>query len=255
MAQRTDNESLSTTQTSLQIIESLMELDGARVTELADEIDRPASTVHNHLCTLVNEGYVVKDADFYYLSLRFLQLGYYVENRKREYQLASQYVDKLNEQTGLRSLFAVEEHGRVVIMHTRSGDHASWKHEERGNRLYLHNTAVGKAILAEFDRDRVEECLDRWDMPEMTDQTIGDREALFDELETVKERGYAFNRQENIEGLLAVATAVKDSVGNVVGAFSVSGAAEGIHEERFQNELPDVLLSVSNEYELDLSLS
>ncbi|MFB6188312.1 MAG: IclR family transcriptional regulator [Halapricum sp.] len=255
MAQQTSNDSLSTTQTSLRIIETLRDLDGARVTEISNVLDRPASTIHNHLSTLLNEGYVVKEADFYYLSLRFLNLGYYTERRKEEYQLASEYVDKLNEKTGLRSLFSVEEHGRAVILHTRRGEHSPWQHENRGNQLYLHNTAVGKAIMAEFPENKIQAALDRWGMPAETDQTIQDRETLFEQIEEVRENGYAFNRQENIEGMRAVATAVTDSVGNVVGAFSVSGAAEGIHQNRFENELPEVLLAIANEYELDLSLS
>lgn len=252
---QTNTDSLTTTKTSLEIIEALMELDGARVTEIADRLDRPPSTVHTHLCTLMNEGYVIKNADIYHLSLRFLKLGHYVQGRKREYTLASEYVDKLNEQTGLRSLFAVEEHGRAVILHARSGDHAEWEHERRGNRLYLHNTAVGKAILAEFPPERVEEVLDRWGMAGMTDETIRDRETLFEELADVRERGYAFNRGENIEGLHAVATAVTDSVGSVVGAFSVSGASKALHDEEFEDEIPDVLLGIANEFELDIVLS
>lgn len=255
MTSKTATDSLETTKTSLEIIEALRDLDGARVTEIADRLDRPPSTIHNHLCTLMNEEYVIKNADFYYLSLRFLKLGHYVQGRKREYRLASEYLDKLNEQTGLRSLFVVEEHGRAVILHTRSGSHAEWQHERRGNRLYLHNTAVGKAILAEFPDERVEEVLEEWGLPAKTDKTVQDRADLYAELEDVRERGYAFNRGENIEGLHAVATAVTDSVGSVVGAFSVSGASKALQDDQFEQELPEVLLGIANEFELDIVLS
>src|SRR6056297_3296879 len=66
------------TKTSLEVMETLRELDGARVTELAEALDLSPSTVHAHLSTLVSADYVVKSGDIYHLSLQFLGLADYV---------------------------------------------------------------------------------------------------------------------------------------------------------------------------------
>ena len=245
---------LKTSTLSFRVIELLEELEGARVTEVAEELDIPPSTAHSHLATLEELGYVIKEGDFYHPSLEFLRHGNYVRNRKEEYRIAEMYTDKLHERTDCRSIFVVEEHGRGVFLHTASGERPEWRHEELGNKLYLHNTAVGKAILAEMPDRRVDEILERWGLPEQTDRTITDREELMDELDAVRERGYAFNRGENITDMWAVGVAVTGRDGQVVGAFSASGAAKTMQGDWFTDELPESVLGIANEFELDLSL-
>jgi DNA-binding transcriptional ArsR family regulator len=61
------------------IINYLQEADGARVSEIASDLEMPPSTVHVHLNTLKNSGVVVQEGDIYYLSLRFLRHGNYVQ--------------------------------------------------------------------------------------------------------------------------------------------------------------------------------
>lgn len=249
-----EGRTLKTSTLSFRVVEVLERLEGARVTEVAEELEIPPSTAHNHLATLEELGYVVKEGDFYHPSLEFLRLGHYVRNRKEEYRIAELYTQKLNDRTDCRSIFVVEEHGRGVFLHTASGDRPEWRHEDLGNKLYLHSTAVGKAMLAELPPRRVDEIVDRWGLPEQTDNTITDREELEAELEEVRDLGYAFNRGENISKMWAVGVAVTGRDGQVVGAFSVSGAAETMRGEWFENELPETVLGVANEFELDLSL-
>jgi DNA-binding IclR family transcriptional regulator len=52
MGRDTGSKQLQTTATSIDVLELLAELDGARVTELAERMDRPKSTIHGHLATL-----------------------------------------------------------------------------------------------------------------------------------------------------------------------------------------------------------
>lgn len=51
-----------------------------------------------------------------------------------------------------------------------------------GHRVHLHNTALGKAILAHYPRERLEAILDRHGMPQTSEETIIDRGGLFEEL-------------------------------------------------------------------------
>jgi DNA-binding IclR family transcriptional regulator len=65
----------------------------------------------------------------------------------------------------------------------------------------MHLTSAGKAILAHYPRERVEEIIDHRGLDSATPNSITEREALFKELEDIRERGFSFNNQENIEGL------------------------------------------------------
>ncbi|MFB6201045.1 MAG: IclR family transcriptional regulator [Halorhabdus sp.] len=246
---------LETTGTSLKVLRALKELDGATISEVADHLDRPKSTVLNHLVTLAEARYAVEEEGEYYPALGLLDFGEYVRHRKPGYDLAEQYTEQLTEETGLRSIFVVEEHGRGVFLHTKPGEHSDFRHERLGNVLYLHDTAVGKALLAELPAERVERILDRWGLPAETDNTITDRETLLEELDAVRERGYALNYGENIEGLNAVGVAVSDEDDGLLGAFSVSGAKRQLSGTRLEEAVPQKLLGVANEFELELSLS
>lgn len=102
---------VKTTQRSLDIIETLREMDGARLTELADRLELPNSTVHNHLSTLMERDYVLKDGDVYRVSLRFLDLGEYARNRRKVYELAKPEIGELADETGEVANLLVEENG------------------------------------------------------------------------------------------------------------------------------------------------
>ncbi|WP_435335826.1 IclR family transcriptional regulator [Haloarchaeobius sp. TZWWS8] len=246
---------LQTTQTSLEVIEKLREMDGGRVTEIAEEMGIAPSTTHAHLTTLKDNEYVVKSGDVYNLSLKFLSLGNYVGTRKEAYRTAASYTEQLAQETECRAVFVVEENGRGVYMHTGSGKHAVWKYSTIGKRFHLHQTASGKALLSELPESRVREIADEWGLPGRTENTITDIDTLLDELAEIRETGIAFNEEEQLDGVKAVGVPVMGPDNRVVGAFSVASPANRVDENRFRNELPQILLGVANEFELEISLS
>jgi DNA-binding IclR family transcriptional regulator len=140
-----------------------------------------------------------------------------------------------------------------VFLYRKTGEHAVATNSGTGKRMYLHSTAAGKSILAHLTRENVEAIIDEWGLPAITENTISNREALFDELEAIRDRGYAFNHEENIEGLHAVgAPLVLDEQG-VIGALSISGPTHRMKGDWFDRELPDRLLGIVNELELNIA--
>jgi DNA-binding IclR family transcriptional regulator len=255
MSTQKDGRTLQTTATSLDVIETLRRMDGAGVTELADEMDLAPSTVHAHLATLTEKEYVVKHGDVYELGLTFLELGDYVRTTRKPYRIAESYTEQLANETECRAVFAVEENGRGVYMYTYSGEHAVWTYSTVGKRFYLHQTAAGKAILSRLPERRVAEIIDEWGLPAATENTITDADALLEQLAAVRDRGVSFNHQEQLDGVKAVGVPVNGSSGHVVGAFSVASPANRMTDERFETEIPETLLGVANEFELENSLT
>jgi len=246
---------LSTTETTFEILEALKRNDGARVTELAEELDIAPSTVHGHLATLLETGYVIKEGDVYQMGLAFLELGEYVRTRKEPFTIAESYTEQLADETDSRAVFTVEEHGKGVYMYTFSGDYAVWTYSTVGKRFPLHATAAGKSILSALPEGRIEAIIDRHGLNAETEQTITDREELLDELASIDERGYAFNHEEQLDGIKAIGVPVTGSDGHVVGAFSVASPANRMKGEWFNEELPEIILATANEFELEISLT
>lgn len=248
-----DRAVLQTTATSLDILELLAELDGARASELAERMDRPRSTIHGHLDTLHEKQFAVKEGDIYYPGPELLRLGHAVQTGKEGYVLAEKFTERLFEETGYRTIFVTEMCGRGIFLHAETGEMSEWSHEGPGEQLSLHCTAVGKAILAEKPRRRVEEVVDRWGLPRRTPNTITNRDDLYEELDRVRERGYAVNREENLEGLHAIAVAATDKSGSVIGAFSVSGSGQKFTDEAFIEDIVEDISAIVNDYELELA--
>lgn len=237
------------------VLELLVASEGATVTAVADRLDVSKSTAHRHLNSLESRGYLVERGNEYDLSYRFLAFSEYVSNTREGDELARQVVDELAERTGEHAQFFVEEHGWAVYVYGQAGEQAVYSGPGLGNTVHLHATAVGKALLAHAPSAFLEQFLAERELPALTENTLTETEALRRELETVREEGYALNREENIEGLHAVGVPIFDPDDDLFGALSVSGPTRRMHGQRFREELPEHLLGRANELELNIELA
>ncbi|GAB3031565.1 IclR family transcriptional regulator [Natronobiforma cellulositropha] len=257
MAQPTiDSENtVKSVETSFHIVEYLKDVDGARVTEVADALGIAKSTVHRHLVTLVEIGCVVKEGDIYDVGFRFLEFGEYAKTRKAAYAMAEEKVKELAAKTEERAQFLVEEHGQSVFVYRETGRNAVQTDPGIGKRVPIHASAAGKAILAHLPTEEVREIIDQHGLVALTEHTITDPDALFAELEEIRERGYALNNQENIDSLRAVGVPVLGNNDQVIGSLSVSGPTHRFKGQYVEREIPDLLLGTANELELNIKYS
>lgn len=252
MSNKPKSSRLKTTEKSLEVVEALYELNGGRLDEIATHLDAAPSTIHRHLMTLQAHDYVTKKGDVYQLGLQFLTIGGYVRHIHQGYRLAKDKVRHLARTTGERVQFITEEHGQRVYLYTSVGEQAVETDAHIGKRGPLHCSAAGKAILAALPESRIEEIIDEHGLPPVTTKTITDREDLFKELETIRERGVAFNKEESVSGLNAAGTVIQRKNGCVIGAISISGPAQRFRGEKLQTEIPNLLRGATNEIELNL---
>ena len=250
-----DAATVGATETTLRVLETLKGLDGGGVTEVANRLDLPKSTVHNHVSTLLKNEYVVKEGSTYRVGLQFLEFGEYIRSRMPIYEVARPEVERLAEETGELANLLVEEHGKGVYLCRAKGSRAVRLDTYAGMRVHLHCTALGKAVLAHLPEERVRRIIETRGLPRRTDTTITDEEALFDELERVREEGVALDEGERLAGLHCVAAPIRDLDGDALGAISVSGPTSRMKGDRFEREVPEELISTANVIELNLNYS
>lgn len=246
---------LKTVETTVSILEGLEELDGAGVTELADHLGLSKAAVHNHLSTLAANHFVVQEETEYSLGLRFMAVGEYVKHQNALYQAGKNEVDELAERTGEYGHLMAEQYGRGYHVHKAQGAEAVAEayHDLNLEKPYhLHHNAIGKAVLAFMPRERIDAVIDRYGLPEWTENTITDRDTLYEEIERTRERGYALNDEEEIKGLRAVGAPIQTTKRGLVGAVSVSGPVSRMKGEWFEAELPELVLQTANVIELNL---
>jgi DNA-binding IclR family transcriptional regulator len=240
---------------SFEVVEALRELDGAGVSEVARHLDKPTSTVHDHLRTLEEEEYLVKEGNTFHVSTRFLQLGEHARDRKKAFEIAHPEVEELAEQTGEHANLMIEEHGLGVFLYKAVGSDAVQLDTHAGMRVPLQTTALGKSIMAHRPAEEVDAILDRHGLPQVTESTITDRDELFEQLEEIRERGYAYDDAERVKGMRCVAAPITDEDGRAIAAVSISGPKSRMRGDRFTEEVPELVLRTANVVEVNLTYS
>lgn len=241
-------------ETSFAITETLDELDKASLSEIADELSIAKSTAHKHLATLENAEYVVREDGKYKLSLKHLKYGKHALADVEIVDKAQPVIDKIAEDTGEAVWTAIEEHGRAVYVNKALGERAVPSRGGIGERIDLHSSAIGKALLANLPPERIDEVIENRGLSKMTERTITEREDLMEELQEIRDQGVAFNDGESLKGLRAVASPIvhKDEL---MGAIAIVGTANRMKGEYFEEEIPDLVLNAANEIELKMAYS
>jgi DNA-binding IclR family transcriptional regulator len=237
--------------TLIRILRSLQRSGGMTITELAHDLDLAKSTVHAHVHTLAEEGYLVETERGFELGLRVLDLGGTVQDRYLP-ELIRQKVDKLAIETDERAQFVVESDGIGVHLYCSYGQNAVQTDVWIGRHFPLHISAAGKAILAYLPQERRESILQN-DHVAFTEHTITDTDEIRAELEEIRTNEYAINQQESTRGLRAVGVPIRDSDEEILGAISISGPTHRIKGDVLHEEIPDLILGVANEIELKLT--
>lgn len=239
-----DDPPVKATSTSANVIDALLELDGATVTELTDHLPLSKSSVHNHLRTLAELGYVVREGWSYHVSLKFLEIGITVRRRYRIYQAGVEEARALAS-VGFDASLVVLQNGTAVCIQTAAGGEDP-PVVETGDRIPLHCTAGGKAMLAAMDRDAADTALQNGVLPSHTENTLTDRSALFDHLDEVETRGLALEREEWRDDVRGIGSAVTDSDNALLGALCVTGSVDQLSGKTLQQDASGLVLSSAN---------
>lgn len=240
-------------ETTFAIVDALKRRDGARITDLVDETGFSKSSVHKHLATLRDHGYVVKDGERYELGFRFLDIGGYVRAQFPNATFIKGKLQDLAAETGEIAQCMVEQQGQAVVLYRETGVNGLPTRTRPGKRIHMHQTASGKAILSQLPEERVSEIIEQHGLPAATAATITDREELRAELAEIDERGVAYNQGESTRGLCAVAAPVTTPDERVHCACVISGPRHRMEGTKMTEEYADLLLSVVNEIELDIA--
>lgn len=253
----TKNESTAGSSNRIQAVENVFELiermqdfGDCGVRELAAHMGIPKSTAHIYLKTLEKAGYVVKREGSYRLSNRFLEVGGQIRQQSKVYQAGREEVDELARATGEVATLGIEENGYRVMLYRTEPSGGLFNNAPTGEYTHMHWTAVGKALLSQKPDDEIRRIVDQHGLPNGTEQTIIESEALFEEIETIRKRGYSIENEERVSGVKSVAVPI-ESNGNIDdAAISVAGPKHEFGTESIREDLLPELRNTANVVEL-----
>lgn len=248
-----ENGRIKSVDTMLDVLEVLRGRNGARVTEVADELDLSKSSVHDHLSTLRDRGYVEKEGNVYDVDVRWLRFGGYARKNLTVYSHAQIHVSTLARKTGELALLSILEGGASFPIYQARGSEAVTTDSYAGTELPVHCTATGKAMLANVPESRLEEILSETELRQYTSNTITDPEELRAELDRINERGFSIDDEERIDGMRGIAIAITpEHRDEVLGALSVTGPTHRLDDEQLTSDIPDTIASMVREIEINI---
>ena len=196
---------------------------GASLQTISAESGLPKSTAHRLLSSLVSLGYAVQDSfsTHYRLTMKMFELSSGIVNDMDIMSVAKPHLDKLSRHTG-EAVHLVIQGGMRMSSHV-------------GLRIPMYCTGVGKAILATQSYGEAERVWRKSSIRALTAHTITDFDAFIEQLKRVRMAGYAIDDEENELGIRCVALAVPGMNGRAEAAFSISGLAAQMTDDRIEH--------------------
>jgi IclR family pca regulon transcriptional regulator len=205
-----------------------------KVSEVAEMTGLDQATVFRFIYTLEHLGYLVRDEDTkrYHQSVRMLTLCLPARASLPVRELAlptmSELSQKIDESVKLAVLDGVDI---VMIGVVEILNKMSYK-TPIGHRMPAYCTALGKAMLAFQPLDRWDHLISMIEFVPRTKNTITDPDEFRATLLQVRERGYALQNGEFVEGLGSVAAPIFEHGGEVATAVNISGLSTLILDEK-----------------------
>lgn len=219
---------------ALDLLEALASSEAeVSITSLATRTSLHVSTVHRLLTTLLRRGYVRQNPETsrYFTGAKLTTLAE-SQSRFNELRLRARPVLRaLTEQTRETSNLVVLDDTAAVYIETSASPQVVRLFTQIGNRVPLHATGAGKALLAWLSPDRRDALIDRLELRAYTLRTIDERPALRRALDEIRERGYAIDDEEYDDGVRCVAVPV-GPIGTPLAAISLSAPASRFTRQR-----------------------
>ena len=180
-----------------------------RIAELARSLDLAKSTVAN-LCAALEGTHLIRRVDGgWALGYKVVELGQAFlsgTDTVREFQRAAGTLPALGRET---VLLAVLDGTEVVHLARHDGQQPVRLASDSGARMPAAVTALGKAMLASLPDDELADRLGRVrELPVRTAKSHRTLDALYLDLVETRERGYALDDEQNIEGVTCVGVAL-----------------------------------------------
>lgn len=247
-AQSIDNQAVIKT---LNIISFLVECNAPmRLQDIAETINIPTATVLRYLNSLISEGYVYRDeiSNRYSATWRICWMGDYIRSHQTIRMVSSTMLNDLSLTLSCGVCLVTEQNFHCVYLDLIDNPLRLDETLMRiGKKTPLHCTGSGKLFLSSFSEEHFHEYIKEIGLERFTKNTITSEEILLRELEEIRKRGYAFDREECEENLVCVSRPIYDYSEYICAAVSAFGPTALFTEDRIHSMILPELTKVANE--------
>ncbi|WP_136659819.1 IclR family transcriptional regulator [Nitratireductor sp. XY-223] len=217
---------IATNLRTLLILEILGRSDAAlSPTEINRELGLPKQSIHRLCTTLVEQGFLVYETDGKKLRparrLRAMASG--ILHASRVHIARHQILQDVAATVGETVNFVVPEEAGMSYKDRVETDWPFRVQLPIGTHVPFHCTASGKTFMSTLSPGARKVMVDSIPLEPCTPNTITDREKLLAELKQIARQGYALDREEFMEGMVAIAVPVRDRQNRFMAALAFHG--------------------------------
>lgn len=227
------------------VVQIMDAFDGPATLTLAQVVSRtglPRSSAHRILDQLVGVRWLSRTGNHYRFGLRMLELGALALYKDVLLEAALPVMHDLQAASGQVVHLAVLDGPDIVYLEKIGGRFGVNLPSRVGGRAPAYCTGVGKALLAYAGEDAVETAIGAG-LRARTRFTITDPAQLRRELQRIRERGVAFDREEAVRGVGCVAAAIRGA-GPGTAALSVCGQIRELSIEQLAPGVRNAALAI-----------
>jgi len=206
------------------IIDLLENSSELRLKDIAEKLNIDKSTVHRFLKTLLKYNFVRMNPSNkkYSLGLKFLNIATKIIDSIDIRNIAHPYLIDLEESSNETIHLTTFDGKRVVYIDKIESIKPIRMYSRIGNVAPINCTAAGKAILAFQKESVINSIIQGLDFIPVTKNTITDKKKFIEELEDVRNKGFAIDNSEHEENICCIAVPIRDYSREVKYAVSIS---------------------------------
>lgn len=216
------------------------------IKELAETLDLNKSSIHHHIKTLTENGYLQQDpvSRKYDIGLNLVRVGQSYLQRLNVRDRGHFYLEELSRELNQTVHMLVLDGSTAVyvdkvdVQHQPGTLHCS---SFIGLSTDLYTTAAGKVLLSGLEGGSLGRILDSLELTPKTPHSLTDKGELEKELRLTAERGYGLDLQEHALGLQCIAIPILNLHAQYVAAVSVSCPLASISTQTLETEVLDKL--------------
>ncbi len=216
---------VSTLKKGLLVLELVKQHQGITLKEVMNQRNLSKSTAFRILTTLEEMNYIYKIQTEYFINYKmFHESG---EKRPEKDWTSLQAVYQAAQSLQMSTYLGKMDGTDLVMTQVLHAPFQKTANEEIGNRSKLHQSALGKVILAHLEEERLEPLFDKMSLVPATENTFQDSQLFRYHLKAIRQEGYAFDDEERIVGIRCVAVPVFRHK-KVIAALAIAAPAEQV---------------------------
>lgn len=215
-----------------------------RLIDIANQLKFNTSTTLRFLNSLEQNGYIYKNRETlrYQMTYKICGLANQVNTNTSVIEIASNPVKQLSMLLGECVCLAVEQDYTIVYVYVADGPGRMLRTTQRiGTQAPMHCTGVGKVILSEFPESKIDDIIQLKGLTKYTEHTLTTKEALMEELQVIRRRGYAYDNQECELGARCIAFPLRDYTNKIIACLSVTGPLGRMTDEFINSHFRTIL--------------